>query len=122
MKKIEFINEAAQREYADLPKKIKDRFALDFEAMVKGDRPFSKSEPVKGTVGPGAYELKKNGSPAYRLVYCDKGDTIFILSAFSKTTNGVDKPAMKTAAARYSKMIKKIDEKKKIEKKKNGSR
>jgi phage-related protein len=53
-------------------------------------------------VGKGAIELKINGSPAFRSIYCAKyNDTVYILHSFSKTTNGVDKKAMKTAKERY---------------------
>lgn len=112
MKEIEFVSEAAQREFAALPRKIQERFALDLEALKKGQRPFSDTTSLKESVGAGAIELKKNGRPAYRLVYCDKENTIFILSAFTKTTNGVDRPAMKTAESRYAKMVGLIEERK----------
>jgi len=112
MKEIEFVNEAARREFADLPRKIRERFSLDMAALAKGLRPFSETTNLKESVGAGAIELKKNGRPAYRLVYCDKENTIFILSAFTKTTNGVDRPAMKTAESRYDKMVALIEERK----------
>ncbi|MBW8445691.1 MAG: type II toxin-antitoxin system RelE/ParE family toxin [Arenimonas sp.] len=47
--------------------------------------------------------------PAYRAVYCAKyRDTVFILHAFTKTTNGVDRTAMNTARERYREMVGRI--------------
>jgi phage-related protein len=64
------------------------------------------SEPV----GPGAIELIENGSPAYRAVHCVKYlDTVFVLHAFEKTTNGVDHKEMATAAQRYKEMKKRVE-------------
>jgi len=52
----------------------------------------------------------KTGSPAYRAVYCVKYlDTVFILHAFEKTTNGVDHKEMATAAKRYKEMKARVD-------------
>ena len=69
------------------------------------------------TVGPGAIELIENGSPAYRAVYCVKYlDTVFVLHAFEKTTNGVDHKEMAAAAKRYKEMRKRVDaERKRIQ-------
>lgn len=99
--KIEFVSPAAEREFKGLPKHIKERFALDLKAVQKGRTPFSKIKSLS-SVGAGAIELIKNGSPAYRCIYVAKfDDTIYILHSFVKTTNGVDKPAMKVASQRY---------------------
>jgi phage-related protein len=39
-------------------------------------------------------------------MYCAKSaETVYILHAFTKTTNGVDRHAMKTAAERYKIML-----------------
>jgi len=58
----------------------------------------------------GAIELIENGSPAYRAVYCVKYlDTVFVLHAFEKTTNGMDRKQMATAAKRYKEMMERVD-------------
>ncbi|WP_312867258.1 type II toxin-antitoxin system RelE/ParE family toxin [Rhizobium sp. RHZ02] len=58
-------------------------------------------------------ELIENGSPAYRAVYCAKYDTVFVLHAFTKTTNGVDRAAMKTVDERFKAMMKEVNARKK---------
>jgi len=46
-------------------------------------------------------ELIINGSPAYRCVYIAKyAQTVFVLHAFVKATNGVDRHAMAVALER----------------------
>ncbi|TPK57248.1 type II toxin-antitoxin system RelE/ParE family toxin [Mesorhizobium sp. B2-4-19] len=107
MRKFEFVNEAAKKAFLELPKDIMKQFGTDLQAVQNGERPFSDHTNIKESVGPGAIELIENGSPAYRAVYCAKyDDTVFVLHAFTKTTNGVDRKAMKTAKERYKEMLK----------------
>ncbi len=61
MKEIEFVSDAALKEFQALPTKIKERFSLDIEALKNGDRPFSETTNLKESIGPGAIELKRNG-------------------------------------------------------------
>lgn len=104
-KEFKFVNNAALRAYRDLPKETQSDFGNDLNAIQQGKRPFSDFEDISGSVGPGAIELKENGSPAYRVVYCAKYlETVYILHAFTKTTNGVDRAAMATAKLRYQEM------------------
>jgi len=74
-------------------------------------RLFSRSESTIAKLAKrGEIELIENGSPAYRAVYCVKYlDTVFILHAFEKTTEGVDQPAMETAKARYKEMKRRVE-------------
>jgi hypothetical protein len=52
-------------------------------------------------------------------VYCVKYlDTVFVLHAFEKTTNGVDHKAMVTAAKRYREMRNRVDAERKSAKRK----
>ena len=91
MKKFEFVSPAAMKAYLALPKTIQYQFGTDLNAVQQGKAPFSAHKVLTETVGPGAIELIENGSPAYRAVYCAKYlDTLFVLHAFEKTTNGVD--------------------------------
>lgn len=86
------------------------QFGTDLNAVQQGKDPFSEHKVLTETVGPGAIELIENGSPAYRAVYCVKYlDTVFVLHAFEKTTNGVDHKEMATAAKRYKEMKKRVD-------------
>lgn len=109
MKKFEFVNEAAKRAFLDLPRDVMRQFGADLQAVQNDERPFSDHKHLKDSVGPGAIELIEDGSPAYRAVYCAKfADTVFILHAFTKTTNGVDRKAMNTARERYKEMLERI--------------
>lgn len=117
MKKFEFISPAAKRAYLALPKEIQYQFGADLNAVQQDRDPFSAHKSLSESVGPGAIELIENGSPAYRAVYCVKYlDTVFVLHAFEKTTNGVDQKEMATAAKRYKEMKERVDaERKRVE-------
>lgn len=111
-KKFEFISNAAKRAFLDLPKGIQLQFSNDLNAVASDKRPFSNFKDISSSVGKGAIELIENGSPAYRAVYCAKYlDTVYILHAFTKTTNAVDKKAMDTASKRYKDMITEVQKK-----------
>jgi len=110
MKKFEFVNQAAVRAYLALPKRIQYQFGTDLHAVQQGKDPFSAHKVLTESVGPGAIELIENGSPAFRAVYCVKYlDTVFVLHAFTKTTNGVDYKEMATACKRYKQMKEKVN-------------
>jgi phage-related protein len=116
-KKFAFVNEAAKREFLALPKDLQYQFGNDLHAVQCGLRPYSDFKDISGSVGDGAIELIQNGSPAFRTVYCAKYlDTVYILHAFQKTTNGVDRQAMKTAAQRHQKMMEEVQAHKKAAK------
>jgi phage-related protein len=109
-KNFEFVSAAALKAYLSLPKTIQHQFGTDLRAVQQGKAPFSAHKVLTESVGPGAIELIENGSPAYRAVYCCKYlDTVFILHAFEKTTNGVDRKEMATAQGRYKEMMKKVE-------------
>lgn len=55
-------------------------------------------------LGKGVFELKKNGKPAYRLVYVIRGDIIHVVHVFSKTSNGTDKKEEDTIKQRVSRI------------------
>lgn len=103
----------------DLPLEIKRQFGSDLNAVQQGEKPFSEFKDIASSVGTGAIELIENGSPAYRAVYCAKyEDTVYILHAFTKTTNGVDRQAMATAKDRHKLMMDEVNRLKKAAKKK----
>jgi phage-related protein len=86
------------------------QFGTDLNAVQQGKTPLSAHKVLSESVGPGAIELIENGSPAYRAVYCCKYlNTVFVLHAFEKTTNGVDQQAMDTAKARYKEMKQRVE-------------
>ncbi|THV23168.1 type II toxin-antitoxin system RelE/ParE family toxin [Peteryoungia ipomoeae] len=106
MKRFVFVNEAAKRAFLDLPKEMQRQFGADLQAVQRGEPPFSRWKHLTESVGPGAIELIENAANAYRAIYCAKfSDTVYILHAFTKTTNGVDWHAMKTASERYKLMM-----------------
>lgn len=108
---FKFINAAAKRDFSNLPKDIISQFGSDLNAVQQGQRPFSDFEDLSSTIGAGVIELKENGSPAYRAVYCAKHlNTVYVLHAFTKTTNGVDRPAMNTLLKRYKEMMAEVTE------------
>jgi len=104
MKRFAFVNDAAEREYKDLPEDIQDEFGKDLRRIQYGQDPELTIEHLN-SVGAGVVELKINGSPAFRCVYVAKYmDTVVVLHSFTKTTNGVDKPAMKVAEQRLKEL------------------
>lgn len=118
IKKFAFISEAAFREFKKLPKSVQHQFGTDLHAVQCGQSPFSDCKDISDSVGKGAIELIENGSPAYRTVFCAKyEDTVYVLHSFTKTTNGVDRQAMKTAAQRYKAMVQTVEDNKKAAKK-----
>lgn len=104
MKKFAFVNDAAEREYMKLPEDVKKAFGVSLRAIQKDEKPFLPIEALPN-IGAGVIELKINGSPAYRCVYIAKlSNTVFVLHSFEKTTNGVDRQAMKTLELRYKEL------------------
>jgi phage-related protein len=104
-KSIVYVNSAAKRAVRDLPADIATDFLNDLTFVAAGKDPRSDFKPLP-SVGPGVIELIENGSPAFRLMYCAKYlDTVYILHAFTKTTNGVDRAAMATVEKRYKEMM-----------------
>lgn len=119
-KNFKFINEASKKEFLALPNEISKQFGSDLNAVQQNKKPFSAIKDISSSVGQGSIEIIENGSPAYRTVYCAKYlNTVYILHSFTKTTQGVDKQAMKTAKERYKLMMQEVNEHQKQKKKKN---
>lgn len=92
------------REYKDLPEKTQDEFGKELRRIQYEQDPVL---PIKylNSVGSGVIELKINGSPAFRCIYVTKYlDSVIVLHSFTKTTNGVDRPAMKIAKQRLKEL------------------
>jgi phage-related protein len=105
-KGFEFISTAAKRDFRALPVDEQAAFLADFDALQQGHPPSSSITYLANTVGKGAFELKRNGSPAHRVVCCLKYlDTLFVLHAFAKSTNGVDMKNIATASTRYKELM-----------------
>lgn len=104
MKRFAFVSEAAEREYKQLPESIQDEFGKDLRRIQYGQDPELKVEHLN-SMGAGVVELKINGGPAFRCVYVAKYlDTVVVLHSFTKTTNGVDRQAMKVAEQRLKEL------------------
>ena len=104
-KKFAFVNDAAEREYKDLPDQIQDEFGKDLRRIQYNEEP---KLPVThlDSIGAGVIELRNNGSPAFRCVYIAKyQDMVVVLHSFTKTTNGVDRQAMKIAEQRLKELL-----------------
>jgi len=105
MKQFAFVNDAAAREYKALPKDVQQEFGTSLRAVQDDKKPFLITRSLK-SIGAGVIELKINGSPAFRCVYIAKFlNTIFVLHSFEKTTNHVDKQAMKTVEKRHKELL-----------------
>lgn len=105
MKRFAFVNEAATREYKDLPEWVQDEFGKDLRRIQYGGEPELAIKHLSDSIGAGAVELIINGSPAYRCVYIVKYlDTVIVLHSFVKTTNGTDQKAMKVAERRLTEL------------------
>lgn len=104
-KTIVYVNSAAKRAVRDPPRDVATDFLNDLTFVAAGKNPRSDFKALP-SIGPGVIELIENGSPAYRLMYCAKHlETIYILHAFTKTTNGVDRAAMATVEKRFKEVM-----------------
>ncbi|GMR08633.1 MAG: hypothetical protein BMS9Abin26_1639 [Gammaproteobacteria bacterium] len=105
MKKFAFVNDAAEREYRELPRDVQSDFGTSLRAVQDDKKPFLPTTSL-GSIGAGVIELKINGSPAHRCMYIAKyEDTVVVLHSFDKTTNGVDRQAMRTGKQRYKELM-----------------
>lgn len=97
---VEFSNKAASKELGDFPESIRDQFLVSLESLSWDLEPGLQVAPLS-SVAKGVLELKRNGSPAYRLVYTMKfPGKVVVLAARPKTCNGVDRQLIAIAAAR----------------------
>ena len=105
IRSIRYVNNAAKKAVQKLPQRVAIDFLNDLNFVSAGKEPRSPFKHLP-ELGSGVIELIENGSPAYRLVYCAKfAETVFVLHAFTKTTNGVDRKAMATVKDRYKEMM-----------------
>jgi len=99
-RKIEYCSKQAEKEFGNFPGAIRDQFLIAMENISWGLDP-SLMVSHLAAVGKGVMEIKKNGSPAYRLVYSTKfADKLVVLVARPKTAQGQDKTLIETAALR----------------------
>ena len=102
-------SDAAKRAFNKLPKDVQEDFAKALQDVVDGRKPSMEVKPLNhlGKNIKGVIELIINGSPAYRSVYVAKfNNTVYLLHAFTKTTDGVDRKAMDVVVKRYKEIPK----------------
>lgn len=107
--KIQHVSDASKRAFDALPKSEREDFANALRKILKGETSALKFKPLNnlGKNIKGVMELVINGSPAFRVVYVTKfNNTLYLLHAFTKTTNGVDRKAMDVVVKRYKEIPK----------------
>lgn len=82
------------------PKKVLEEAMVEITRLQHGLSPLKKTKSMNG-LGQGVIEWIKNGKPAYRLIYVVGKDAIYILHAFSKTSNDTPKSEEDTIKIRY---------------------
>lgn len=88
-----------------MPKEVQQQFGTSLRAIQGDKKPFLPIRSLS-SIGAGVIELKINGSPAFRCIYIAKFmNTVVVLHSFTKTTNGVDRKAMKTLEKRYKELL-----------------
>jgi phage-related protein len=98
------LSDAALRAFKKLPKDVQKDSLKALQDVMDGRKPNMPFKALNniGKNIKGVMELVINGSPAYRVVYVAKyNNIVYLLHAFTKTTNGVDKPAMEVVVKRY---------------------
>lgn len=109
-KKFKYVNEGAKRAFMDLPTDIRINFSAEIRRVQEGEDPLDDFRVLKGE-WKGVIELRENGSPAFRAIYCAKHlDTVYILHAFTKTSEKADQKEMDTALSRYKEMMAEVRE------------
>lgn len=104
MKDIVYYPARVERVLGSFPEKVAQKFAADLYGMQRGRPPKSACSQLQG-MPIATSELKKNGKPAYRLVYCFHNGKIFVVNAFKKTTNGSDTHQMDTVRKRLTELL-----------------
>ncbi|ELI6428068.1 type II toxin-antitoxin system RelE/ParE family toxin [Vibrio harveyi] len=84
-----------------LPKDVLQKFAQELHELMDKDTERAVESKSLNGLGSGVRELKKNGRPAYRLVYVIRGNVIHVLHVFTKTSTGTDKKHEETIKKRY---------------------
>lgn len=92
---------SSEKDLENFPTKEIEKFVHDLDMLRDGLEAYlTNSKPMKG-LGQGVRELKKNGRPAYRVVYVIRGNVVHVLHAFSKTSSGTDKKHEDTIKLRF---------------------
>lgn len=101
-KEVNFKGNSAEN-IQNFPEKVKVQMLMELVRLQNGLQPTLSVKPVKG-LGKninGVLELRKNGKPAYRVIYKIQKDAIDVLHAFVKTSDKTDSKHIKTIQQRY---------------------
>lgn len=99
MKQLHFLG-ASQQDLAAFPEQAKREAGFDLWQVQLGLMPRDfKSMP---TVGAGAYEIRVKIGTQWRVIYvANRGNAVYVLHAFQKTSQKTEKKDIDLAAARY---------------------
>ncbi|MCS4261073.1 phage-related protein [Pseudomonas protegens] len=84
-------DKAGKKEMQEVPVKVRNVFLTNLNLLMVGEEPACAFGTLS-SLGHGIYELKINGSPAWRCIYyTGLPGQIVVLHTCKKTTNGVDR-------------------------------
>jgi len=100
VKKLIYVGGAEKDLKSAFPRSLLEEVSVEQSRLQYGLAPLKKTKAMNG-LGHGVIEWVKNSKPAYRLIYVVGKDSIYILHAFSKTSNGTPKSEEDTIKLRY---------------------
>lgn len=100
MKDLIYVGGAEKDMKSAFPRSLLEEVSVEQSRLRHGITPLKKTKAMNG-LGHGVIEWVKNGKPAYRLIYVVGKDAIYILHAFSKTSNGTPKSEEDTIKLRF---------------------
>lgn len=99
MKSLHFIG-SSQQDLSSFPEQARREAGFDLWQVQLGLMP-RDFKPMQ-TVGAGAYEIRIKIGTQWRVIYvANKGDAVYVLHAFQKTTQKTEKKDIDLAARRY---------------------
>ena len=99
VKSLQFVG-SSQQDLAKFPEVAKRQAGFDLWQVQLGLMP-SDFKPMP-TVGAGAYEMRIKVGTQWRVIYvANRGDAVYVLHAFQKTTQKTAKHDVDLAAGRY---------------------
>ena len=113
MKRLQFVNDAAQEENRDLPQPIRRAIGFQLRRVQRGEMP-EDFKPMK-SIGAGVYEIRAEddqGNNVGRCFYVAKfADTVWVLHSFVKKARKTPKSDIDIdiGIKRYKELLKRID-------------
>ncbi|MGE8348999.1 MAG: type II toxin-antitoxin system RelE/ParE family toxin [Pseudomonas protegens] len=95
-------DKAGKKEMQEVPVKVRNVFLTNLNLLKVGEEPACAFGTLS-SLGQGIYELKINGSPAWRCIYyTGLPGQIVVLHTCKKTTNGVDRQLLNVVEKRLA--------------------